>query len=382
MNIKEFSKPPKALGFNADRLQHADEMLQQGIRDHLYSAVSYLIVRHGLVASHGAHGIAQPDATPPIPASIDTIFDMASITKTFTATLLLQCVEEGRLHLNQEVRQHLPEAENAPIGPVALHYLATHTSGLPAWKAVYKRENGEALAQILATPLTAEPGKKYTYSDLGYITLGYLVERVLGKPLATLVQERICQPLGMTHTGYNPAPALHPLIAATGRADIVDGIRPNESRYVGDVHDPNAHGMAGVAGHAGLFSSAPDMLRFILSFRHATTASHFGIPPLLGPLARRLASTCQTDPTKPDINAHTIGWFAYPNGYLPKGDLFSNQTFGHSGFTGTLLMFDPDVDVTLLMLTNRVVYEKENDGTALLRLRRLYANAIAGAITD
>ncbi len=382
MNVKEFSKPPKTLGFSPDRLNRADEMLQQGIKDHLYSAVSYLIVRHGLVASYGAHGIAQPDATPPIPASLDTIFDMASITKTFTATLLLQCVEEGRLHLNQEVRQLLPEAENAPIGPVALHYLATHTSGLPAWKAVYKRENGEPLAQILATPLAAEPGKKYTYSDLGYITLGYLVERVLGKPLATLVQERICQPLGMSHTGYNPAPALRPLIAATGRADLVGGVRANESRYVGEVHDPNAHGMAGVAGHAGIFSTAPDMLRFILSFRHETTASHFGIPAVLGPLARRLAATCQTDPTKPDINAHTIGWFAYPNGYLPKGDLFSNQTFGHSGFTGTLLMFDPDVDVTLLMLTNRVVYEKENDGTALLRLRRLYANAIAGAITD
>ncbi len=172
VNLNELVKPPKALGFREDHLQLADAMLQKGVADHLYSAVSYLVVRHGMIAAHGAYGIAQPDALPPIPATLDTIFDMASITKTFTATLLLQCVEEGRLHLNQEVRQVLPEADKAPIGPVALHYLATHTSGLPAWKAVYKTENGEPLAQILATPLAHPTGTNYTYSDLGYITIG------------------------------------------------------------------------------------------------------------------------------------------------------------------------------------------------------------------
>ena len=320
--------------------------------------------------------------------TIDTIFDMASLTKSFTATLLLQCVEEGLLHLNQEVRQHLPEAEHAPIGPVALHFLATHTSGLPAWKALYKTENGTPLAQILATPLASPPDTKYTYSDLGYITLGYILERVTKQPLETLVQERIFKPLGMTRSGYNPltslAPALHSSLAATGRADPAEGgiggKRVNAPRYIGEVHDPNAHGMHGVAGHAGIFSTAPDMLRFILSFRHEANAAHLNLPPVLGPLARRLASTSQTDSTRPDINAHTIGWFAFPNGYLPRGDLFSNQTFGHTGFTGTMLMFDPDVDVTILMLTNRVVYEKENDGIALLRMRRLFANVIAGAI--
>ena len=359
-------------------------MLYNGLSERMYSAVTYLVARHGLIAAHGAYGVAQPDATPPIPATLDTVFDMASLTKTFTATLLLQCAEEGLLHLNQEVRQHIPEAEHAPIGPVALHYLATHTSGLPAWKAVYKHENGPPLAQILATPLVVEPGLKYTYSDLGYITLGYILERVTKTPLEQLVQERILQPLGMTRSGYRPSPALYPLIAATSRGELdltVGGERLTDKRYIGDVHDPNAYGMNGVAGHAGIFSNAPDMFRFILSFRHEANASHLNLPPVLGPLARRLASESQNDATKPDLSAHTIGWFAFPNGYLPRGDFFSNRTFGHTGFTGTLLMFDPDVDVTILMLTNRVVYEKENDGTALLRMRRLFANIIAGAIT-
>jgi CubicO group peptidase (beta-lactamase class C family) len=364
MNISNFVKPPQSLGFDPDRLRRVDTMLQDGIREQLYPAATYLILRHGVIAAHGAYGIAQPNAAPPVPATLDTVFDMASLTKTMTATLLLQCVEEGRLHLDQEVRQHIPEAEKTPIGAVAIRHLATHTSGLPAWKAVYKAES--PLADILGTPLAAEPGKKYTYSDLGYILLGYLLERITRMPLDNLAHDRIFAPLGMAYSGFRPAAALHPLIAAT-------------TANLGEVHDPNAHGMGGVAGHAGLFSSSPDMLRFILSFRYPAVAARHGVPSILGPLARQLAERRQTDPA---VGGHTIGWFAYPSGYLPKGDLFSERTFGHTGFTGTLLMFDPEYDLTFLLLTNRVYYEKVNDGTAVLRQRRLLANVIGGAIIN
>jgi CubicO group peptidase (beta-lactamase class C family) len=364
MNIHDLIKPAKSLGFDPDRLSRIDVMLQEGIRQQLYPAATFLVLRHGMIAAHGAYGVAQPDAAPPVTARLDTVFDLASLTKTVTATLLLQCVEEGRLHLDQEVRQHLPEAEKSPIGAVAIRHLATHTSGLPAWKAVYKAES--PLHDILETPLEmAEPGKKYTYSDLGYILLGFLLERVTGVKLDALAHDRIFTPLGMLYSGYRPAASLHPMIAAT-------------TAGLGEVHDPNAHGMGGVAGHAGLFSSAPDMVRYILALRYPTTAAHYGQPPLLGPLARRLTERRQTDPA---VNAHTIGWFAYPNGYLPKGDLLSERTFGHTGFTGTLLMFDPEYDLTFLLLTNRVYYEKVNDGSAVLRQRRLLANVIGGAIT-
>jgi CubicO group peptidase (beta-lactamase class C family) len=363
MNIHDLMKPARSLGLDSERLRRIDAMLESGVREQLYPAATYIVLRHGMIAAQGAFGTAQPDATPPVAARLDTIFDMASITKTMTATLLLQCVEEGRLHLDQEVRQYLPEAEHSPIGAVAIHYLATHTSGLPAWKAVYKAES--PLADILATPLDNPPGAKYTYSDLGYILLGFLLERVTGMKLDALAHERIFTPLGMLYSGYKPAASLRPMMAATTAA-------------LGKVHDPNAHGMGGVAGHAGLFSSAPDMLRFILAFRYSAVGAHYGLPPILGPLARRLAEHRQNTPP---VNAHTIGWFAYPNGYLPKGDLLSERTFGHSGFTGTLLMFDPEYDVTFLLLTNRVYYEKVNDGTAVLRQRRLLANVIGGAIT-
>jgi CubicO group peptidase (beta-lactamase class C family) len=363
MNIHDMIKPAKSLGLDPERLRRIDAMLEEGIRQQLYPAAVYLVVRHGMIAAQGAFGAAQPDATPPVAARLDTIFDMASLTKPMTATLLLQCVEEGKLHLDQEVRQHLPEAEHAPIGAVAVHHLATHTSGLPAWKAVHKAES--PLADILATPLATEPGTKYVYSDLGYILLGYLLERITGMKLDALAHERIYTPLGMLYSGYNPAASLRPMIAAT-------------TAPLGEVHDPNAHGMGGVAGHAGLFSSAPDMLRYILSFRYPAVAARYGLPPILGPLARQLAERRRTDPA---VGGHTIGWFAYPSGYLPKGDLLSERAFGHSGFTGTLLMFDPEYDLTFLLLTNRVYYEKVNDGTAVLRQRRLLANVIGGAIT-
>src|ERR1019366_5955267 len=111
MNIHDLMKPAKSLGFDPDRLRHIDTMLEEGLCQQLYTAATYLVVRRGMIAAHGAFGTAQPDAMPPVVARLDTIFDMASITKTMTATLLLQCVEEGRLHLDQEVRHHLPEAD-------------------------------------------------------------------------------------------------------------------------------------------------------------------------------------------------------------------------------------------------------------------------------
>ena len=362
MNIHDFCRPAKSVGLDSFRLSRVDTLLQDGIRDRLYPAATYLILRHGMIVAHGAFGIAQPDADPPRPATIDTIFDMASITKTMTATLLLQCVEEGRLYLDQELRHHVPEAEHTPIGAVAIRLLATHTSGLPAWKDVHTAHS--PLADILATPLESKPGTKYTYSDLGYILLGYMLERIMRMPLDNLAHDRIFAPLGMAYSGYRPAAALHGSIAAT-------------TAPIGEVHDPNARGMGGVAGHAGLFSSAPDMLRFILSFRHPAIAARSGLPPILGPLARQLAQLRQTDAA---IGGHTIGWFAYPSSFLPRGDLLSKDTFGHTGFTGTLLLFDPENDVTFLLLTNRVYYEALHDGAAVVRQRRLLANVIGGAI--
>jgi CubicO group peptidase (beta-lactamase class C family) len=370
MEIDALIAPPEPLGLDPKRLRHAETLLERGITDKLFPAAVYMVLRHGMIAAKRAFGTAQPDASPPVPATLDTIFDLASVTKPFTATLLLQCVEAGQLHLAQPVADFLPEAKSAPVAKVALRHLATHTSGLPPWKPLYKTEAPSALADILSTPLQAEIGTRYAYSDLGYILLGEILTRVTGHPLDTLVKERILTPCGMTRAGYNPAPALRPQIAATAHCPMREG-----KILVGEVHDANAHSLRGVAGHAGLFASAPDLARFALALRHPATGAHLPVPPILGPLALRLAQENQIEPA---IGGHSIGWFTVPNGMLPRGDLFSLRTFGHTGFTGTLLMFDPQHDLTTILLTNRV-YSPE-DGLGVLRLRRLFANAVAGAI--
>lgn len=370
MPLEDLFAGPEALGFDAERLGAVDTLLERGIAGGLFPAAVYLVLRRGRIAARGAFGLAQPDASPPVPATLETIFDMASVSKPITATLLLQCVEEGRLHLGQTVADFLPEAAESPVGPVSLRQLATHTSGLPPWKPLYKTEAASPVADILVTPLEAEPGTRYAYSDLGYILLGEILARVTERPLDRLAQKRIFAPLGMARSGYCPEAALHPTIAATANCAWREG-----KTLVGEVHDANAHSMGGVAGHAGLFSTALDMARFALALVDALTASPLGLPPLLHPLARRLAAENQIDPT---IGGHSIGWFTPPNGMLPRGDLLSMRAFGHTGFTGTLLLFDPEYDLILLLLTNRVY--SPGEGTGVLRLRRLFANAVGGAI--
>jgi CubicO group peptidase (beta-lactamase class C family) len=370
MTIEDLVTPPRTLGFNPDRLRRLDTLIQQGIADRLYPAAAYLVLRHGLIAAHGAFGLRQPAANPPIACTLHTIFDMASLTKPVTATLLLQCVEEGTLHLGQRVLDHLAEAEKAPVGAVTLRQLATHTSGLPAWKPLYKTTEASVLADILTTPLEAEPGARYTYSDLGYILLGEILARVTKTPLDRLAQDRIFTPLGMDSADYRPDPRLRSQIAATANCPWREG-----KTLVGEVHDANAHSMDGVSGHAGLFSTAPDIARFALALWPAQMAAPFPLPMLLSPPARLLAARSQIDPA---VGGHSIGWFTPPNGMLPRGDLLSERAFGHTGFTGTSLVFDPEYDLILILLTNRVYMPGE--GTGVLRLRRLFANVVAGAM--
>jgi CubicO group peptidase (beta-lactamase class C family) len=357
-----------SLGFDAERLKRLPELVQHGITEGMFPAAVYRVLRRGRIVAQGALGMAQPDANPPVAATLATVFDMASISKPFAATLLLKCVERGDLHLGQPIGDFLPEAGDSPVGKVSLRQIATHVSGLPPWRPLYQGTDS-ALTQIFATPLEHEPGTHYAYSDLGYILLGEIVARVGGEPLNVLAQKQIFTPLGMTRTTYCPPREWHPQIAATANC----GWRKDQV-LVGEVHDANAHSMGGVSGHAGLFSNVLDLTRFALAFQYPEEAAAQGIPPLLGRLARRLAQERQI---APEIGGHSIGWFTPPNGMLPCADLLSPRTFGHTGFTGTLLMFDPEHELTLMLLTNHVYTTR----TGLLTLRRQLANAVAGALT-
>ncbi len=355
----------KPSSFDADHFGHAIRLLEKGLEEGLFSCASYCMMQSGVIHSDGAIGTAQPDSSPPIPVALDTIFDMASITKPITATLLLLSAERGELHLGMRVKDFLPEAETAPCANLTLRQLATHTSGLPPWKALYENPNESALTQILATALEAEPGTKYAYSDLGYVLLGEILQRVTGTPLDKLAQTQIFDPLEMNDSGYRPDARLHPRIAATASCPW-----RKDKILVGEVHDANCHSMGGVSGHAGLFSTAHDMARFALG----TFAAHDGLPfpKLFSQSAKRLMGASQIPAS---VGGHSIGCFTVPNGMLPRGDFLSELTFGHTGFTGTLILHDPIDAITIILLTNRVY--SIQDGAKFLRMRWLFSNAVA-----
>lgn len=353
------------IGFDANHFRYAHSLLEKGLEENLYSCSSYCLMRGGRIYIDGAIGTAQPDSSPPVPVALDTIFDMASITKPITATLLLLSAERGELHLGMRVRDFLPEAETAPCANLTLRQLATHTSGLPPWKALYENPNDSALTQILATELETEPGTKYAYSDLGYILLGEILQRVTGTPLGKLAQTHIFDPLEMKDSGYLPAPELRSRIAATANCPW-----RKDKILVGEVHDANCHSMGGVSGHAGLFSTAHDMARFALGTFAASFTNPY--PSILGHAARLLLRKSQIPEI---IGGHSIGYFTPPNGMLPRGDFLTKDSYGHTGFTGTLILCDEWRSLTFILLTNRV-YSSEEAGK-FLRMRWLFSNAVA-----
>src|SRR5579863_3078190 len=204
---------PKEAGLDARRLAVADAVVQAGVDDKSYPAAVLLVARHGKIAHQSAFGtIAEGVAT-----RTDTIFDLASVTKPHVALGLLTLVEDGKVVLGQTVQEWIPEAKGTAFGPLTLRQLATHSSGLPAWKALYKVEGDRSaiLANMFATPLHHAPSTHYTYSDLGYITLGEIVARASGMALDQYLHARVFAPLGMKDTSYRPAPTLRARIAPT-----------------------------------------------------------------------------------------------------------------------------------------------------------------------
>ncbi len=334
-------------------LTHGDELLQSGITNGLFTHAVYGLMRGGERLALKAFG----------QASADTVFDLASLTKPLaTATLIMRLVEDGRLHLRQPVSRFFePEFGPLPhLSGVEVRHLLTHTSGLPpipCWPTLAEGQSRHALiASVLATPMLRPAGTGYTYSDTGYTLLGEIASRVAKQPLEACFQAAIAGPLGLRTLGFCPASAA--------------SIAPTGPEAVGIVHDPRARDLGGVAGHAGLFGTAADVLALAEAIR---TGGGWV-------LSRASVARMRVSQIPPTLGAQSLGWFCSGNDYLPSGDLFSDQSFGHSGFTGTALLIDPAVDVSLVLLTNRVVNQAE-DGSRFLRLRRLWLNTVAASLS-
>jgi CubicO group peptidase (beta-lactamase class C family) len=280
------------------------------------------------------------------PMTTETIFDLASLTKVVaTAPSLMLLVQRGRVKLDDPVSKYLPAFGQAGKKKITLRQLLVHYSGLPADLRQTRRRritSKNALARIYQTRLVAPPGQQFIYSDLGFVVLGKVVEKVTGQSLARFAQENIFSALGMESTGFLPRHDVIPNIAPTERLKEGGMLR-------GQVHDPLASKLGGVAGDAGVFSTARDLAKFcqmLLQHGRLNGVEIF--------LPETVAS--MTSPQSPDgkPNIRGFGWDIQSTYSSVKGSFFSATSYGHTGYTGTSLWIDPQTQTFLIILTNRV----------------------------
>jgi CubicO group peptidase (beta-lactamase class C family) len=276
----------------------------------------------------------------------ETVFDLASLTKVVaTAPSVMLLVQKGRLKLDDPVSKYLPAFGQAGKRKVTLRQLLVHYSGLPADLRQTKRRqltSKNALSRIYQARLVAPPGQRFIYSDLGFVVLGKVVEKVTGQSLARFAQENIFSPLGMASTGFLPRPEVIPNIAPTERLKEGGMLR-------GHVHDPLASKLGGIAGDAGLFSTARDLARFCQMFLQRGSLDGVEI---LHPDTVALMTSPQSPDGKPNIRG--FGWDIQSTYSSVKGSFFSATSYGHTGYTGTSLWIDPETQTFLIILTNRV----------------------------
>ncbi len=332
-----------------------------------------LLAKDGKVVRRRAFGYAQlyadpeekPDSDEGKPKFTDrkrhmrttTVFDLASLTKMVaTTTSIMILVEQGRVDLDAPVCQYIPEFGRAAKENVSVRNLITHTSGLPAWITLYQLGEGKKdLFEIICNhELATPPGYQRVYSDLGFITLGVLVERVSGLSLDRFSEKYIFDPLNMEDTGFRPRGRLGKRAAATE-------FSPWHERFlVGEVHDENAYAFGGVAGHAGLFSTADDLAIFC---QMLLNGGSYGDVQIMKPETVRMMLTPQIEQEVLERGSgflkdreQLIGWWQM--GGKPEvtgsGGLPSEKAFGHTGFTGTSIWIDPEHDMFAVLLTNAV----------------------------
>jgi CubicO group peptidase (beta-lactamase class C family) len=336
---------PVPLSALAEATAYLDSAIADGAAPGAVLAVS-VGGRH-LYHATGVLGAGMP-STP----DSSSVYDLASLTKVIgLTTAAMIAVDAGRLDLDARAVQFVPAFTGGGRDSVTIRQLLTHTSGLPAFRLLYRETGDPAAALALAdtTALDTLPGARFVYSDLGAIVLTQAVQAALGERLDSLLARRVFEPLGMRDTRFHPPPEWLPRIAPTEQD-------PWRDRMIhGEVHDENASRLGGVSGHAGLFGSARDLLVFgdwLLALR----AGRDSLPVAIDPAIVRLFTTRQN---LPPGSSRALGWDT-PSDQSSAGTLLSASSFGHTGFTGTSIWLDPDRDLVIVLLSNRVHPTREN----------------------
>jgi uncharacterized protein YbbC (DUF1343 family) len=356
---------PADVGLDANHLDRIDGVVNEAIAKGQLPGAVVLIVREGKIVFRRAYGWRSKEPAKAA-MTVDTVFDLASLTKPIaTATSIMILIEQGKLRPTDRVAQHLPAFGTNGKDKITVEQLLLHTSGLIADNplADYADGRAKALERIHQLPLLAEPGSKFIYSDVNYIVLGELVEKLGGMPLDAFARTHIFAPLSVHETTFRPGAALAKRAA------------PTEQRggrwMVGEVHDPRAFALGGVAGHAGLFSTADDLAVYA---QMLLDGGAYAGQRILSPATVRL----MTQPRAVPGGQRAYGWDVDTRFSTNRGELFPVGTsFGHTGFTGTSIWIDPQSRMAVIFLSNRVHPDGKGNVT---RLRGQVATLAAGAI--
>jgi CubicO group peptidase (beta-lactamase class C family) len=317
--------------------------LEESVARHAFPGAVVAVGRRDTVLFEKGFGaLGDQDTTRP---GATTIYDLASLTKVVgLTTVAMMLTEQQKLDLDAPVTRYV-RAFVAGGDSVTVRHLLTHSSGLPAWQPLFRdvHSREEMFDRVNATPLEAAPGTRTVYSDLGAILLTEVVEGITGERLDHLLERRVLRPLGMRETTYNPPAQLRPRIAPTEN----DPWRGRVLR--GEVHDENAAAMGGVSGHAGLFSTATDLVKFAQMMLRGGEA-------LVRPGTVALFTRAQNL----TFSSRALGWDT-PSTGSSAGTLLSSHAFGHTGFTGTSIWIDPEQDLFVILLTNRVHPTRANE---------------------
>ncbi|HEX2984078.1 MAG TPA: serine hydrolase [Ignavibacteriales bacterium] len=327
-----------------------DSLIIKAEQDSAFPGAVLLVGYNDKVVYHKAYGRYTYDKNSPVMTK-EAMFDLASVSIVIgTTTAAMMLYDEGKLNLDEYVKFYLPEFGNNGKENIKVRNLLLHNAGFTAWKPFYKKLKlkEEVIDSIMRDTLEYSIGEKYIYSDLGMITLQQIIERISGKPLNEFLNERVFAPLKMAHTMYAPPKELWKNCAPTE----IDNYWRNKTMQ-GEVHDEAAYLLNGVAGHAGLFSTAADLSIFISMLRNGGVYEN-------KPYIKRETIDNWTTVQNAEQSTRGLGWDTKSAEKSSAGHYFSMNSFGHTGFTGTSVWVDKDNGLFVILLTNRVYPTRNN----------------------
>ena len=346
-----------------------ERIVNNAIEDSAFPGAVVLVEKNDKIVFEKAFGHFTYDKNSS-PMTLNTLFDLASLTKVISTTnCAMICIDRGLFKLDDRVAKYIPHFAANGKENITIRNLLLHNSGLPAYKRYYKMYDNstDVLNDIYSTKLEYPTGIKTVYSDLGIITLGKIIEKVTGMTLDKFAQKEIFDPLGMKNTMYNPPDSLKKYCAPTEYDNYW-----RHRQIQGEVHDETASMLGGVAGHAGLFSTAGDIAKVL---QMLLQKGKYNGKQIIKPATVKLFTKRQSEES-----TRALGWDTKSKTGSSAGDLFSDDSYGHTGFTGTSVWTDPERKLFVVFLTNRVYPTRENH--KIFKVRPALHNAVIEAIEE